>query len=82
MVELPPAELLTATLPPKPILTRRRGIANERIEERFFRIELSQQLDATIVADGTLFWHKIAALDKITLTGPHRKWLPGLIKAT
>lgn len=79
MTELPPAELCGSTFPAELVTTRRRSIANERIEERFLRIEWTPELETRVAGDETLFWQPIEELDAITLTGPHRKWLRDLI---
>lgn len=111
VVELP-LEFASAPAEPlgEPLLVRRRGIANERIEERFYAFlltraasdEISREpeprggqhlrqkmatgetADAATAATGNnsgLFWQKIADLDQVTLTGPHRRWLSQLLKA-
>jgi len=79
LCELPPADRLRVDLPESPILVRRRSIANERIEERFFAVAPTDAVLESIDADATLFWRPIDELDGITLTGPHRKWLPQLL---
>lgn len=60
----------------QPLLTRKRGIANERIEERFFVVEPPP----TDRPPPDCFWQALTALEAITLTGPHRKWLPALLE--
>lgn len=79
LTELPPAELCGAAYPAELIITRRRSIANERIEERFLRIEWSEALEETVAADESLFWQPLDALEEVTFTGPHRKWLAELL---
>ncbi|WP_309397537.1 A/G-specific adenine glycosylase [Cerasicoccus maritimus] len=80
MCELPPAELLETTYPAELIMTRRRGIANERIEERFLSVNWTRDLEKLVGAEATLFWQPLDELDDVTLTGPHRKWLAELFK--
>ncbi|GHB99418.1 A/G-specific adenine glycosylase [Cerasicoccus arenae] len=79
LCELPPGDLLEVSFPAELILTRRRGIANERIEERFLRIDWNSKLHSLITKDETLFWQPLNQLNDITLTGPHRKWLAELM---
>lgn len=68
----------------KPLLVRRRGIANERIEERFYAPEaavvFSGSISEAAEKDGGLFWQRLDALDAVTLTGPHRRWLTQLLE--
>lgn len=80
MCELPPAELLSVSYPAELIMTRRRGIANERIEERFLSVSWTRALEKLVGAEATLFWQALDELDAVTLTGPHRKWLAELLK--
>lgn len=82
LTELPPAERCGAAYPAELIFTRRRSIANERIEERILRIEWSLELEEAVAADETLFWQPLDALDEVTFTGPHRKWLTDLAALT
>lgn len=78
----------------KPLLVRRRGIANERIEERFYalaatpqngqavcalEVDVAERVEA-LSAQGGLFWQKLDALGAVTLTGPHRRWLSQLLE--
>ena len=81
MCELPPAEMLSVAYPAELILTRRRGIANERIEERFLHVEWSPAIEKFVGGEETLFWQPVGELDAITLTGPHRKWLSDLLNS-
>ncbi|MEO0795875.1 MAG: A/G-specific adenine glycosylase [Verrucomicrobiota bacterium] len=80
MCEIPPGEQINLRFPAELIISRRRGIANERIEERFFRIVFSKEVAAIMEEDDTLFLHPLDQLDQITLTGPHRKWLHELLQ--
>ena len=57
-----------------------RGIANQRFEERFYEIELTERLLDRIQTKPDLKWISPNNLEKITLSGPHRKWLPKILK--
>ncbi|WP_309386889.1 A/G-specific adenine glycosylase [Cerasicoccus frondis] len=80
MCELPPADMIGVSYPAELLMTRRRGIANERIEERFLHVDWSTTLEKLVGSEATLFWQPLDELDDITLTGPHRKWLAELLK--
>lgn len=55
----------------QPILIRKRGIANENIEERIYQADY-KQVDAK---QPHLRWVTLDALDSVTLSGPHKKWI-------
>ncbi|WOO39578.1 A/G-specific adenine glycosylase [Rubellicoccus peritrichatus] len=61
------------------IAKKSRGIANERIEESIYQVQLSTDdlKQTSNVPDH--HWIKIDDLDKVTMTGPHRKWLSQLL---
>lgn len=80
MNELPPLELCGAALPEELIFTSRRGIANERIEERFLRLAWTPELEQRVASNASLYWQPVDELDAIVLTGPHRKWLAELMR--
>lgn len=69
----------------KPLLVRHRSIANERIEERIYALDVADSVVVGVGTDamataGGLFWQKLDALDSVTLTGPHRRWLTQLLE--
>ena len=65
------------------IFEGRRGIANEAITERFLCVpeknvaRLEKSFSGT---ESEIFRVKISESEKLTLSGPHRKWLPLLLK--
>jgi len=75
--ELPLAEHLKHTPSGKAILTKSRSITHRRIKERIYadRPEVISENDE-------LFWISIEALDTITLSGPHRRWMKDLLEQT
>ncbi|MDR0428731.1 MAG: hypothetical protein LBG86_01700 [Puniceicoccales bacterium] len=64
-------------LPPSSFIGRR-SIGNNHYEEHFLRIgeNFAKFLD---MSAGHPRWMPISSLDKIILSGPHRRWLPHLI---
>jgi A/G-specific adenine glycosylase len=76
--ELPAAEhvgLAAKTLKPAALLaTRRRGITRFQITESIYMVKLPRgKLPAGLV------WVPLSALDTITLSGPHRRWIGELL---
>jgi A/G-specific adenine glycosylase len=67
-------------LEPPMIFKGSRGIANQRFEERFYEIELTEDLLNRIQSTPELKWINPDELEEITLSGPHRKWLPKILK--
>lgn len=65
------------------IFEGKRGIADEMITERFFRVpaESVSALEETFAGrDARIFRAGIGELDALTFSGPHRKWLAELLK--
>ncbi|MBN2068599.1 MAG: A/G-specific adenine glycosylase [Opitutales bacterium] len=80
--EFPTAEEVKVSLTGKALLFKgSRGIANQRIEERFYKIASDKQLEAHIAGDSLLEWICEDRLEEIPLSGPHRKWLGKVIQA-
>ncbi|ADE55706.1 A/G-specific adenine glycosylase [Coraliomargarita akajimensis] len=76
--ELPSTEQLAFKRPrTKPLLTKTRGITNKRITERIH--PLGKRTLPTNPAD--CHWIPITDLDRITLSGPHRRWTKELLKS-
>lgn len=61
------------------ILQKKRSITNHRITESFYQLKPTAPLLKKISLMENLIWVPIADLDSITLSGPHRKWLPLLL---
>lgn len=69
---------------PPPLLSRSRRIANEAIREHFHLIDPSSTAAhglPVLLAAPHLRFHPIHELHLVTLSGPHRKWLPALLRA-
>ena len=65
------------------IFEGRRGIANEAITERFLCVPEKNvaRLEKSFSGkESEIFRVKISESEKLTLSGPHRKWLPLLLK--
>lgn len=76
LYELPEAEALAdGKLPDSPLTVKKRGIANERIEERIYAIKATPALKKQATADPLFAWVPLDGLDAVILTGPHRKWI-------
>ena len=79
LMELPKPEDLPTL--PKPrestlLVTKRRSISNQSIEERIHRSELPENLNLSDYPE--LRFVPLEDLEKITLSGPHRKWVEEL----
>ncbi|MDR2420366.1 MAG: A/G-specific adenine glycosylase [Puniceicoccales bacterium] len=59
-----------------PIFTGRRSIGHTHFTERFYVIEFLKNT----VTPHTGQWHSLTELNRLTLSGPHRKWFPKLQK--
>lgn len=78
--ELPEAKDLVAEKSLKePIAVKKRGIANDRIEERIFSVKPTNKLREAITSDEHYTWVPVTELESVTLTGPHRKWITELL---
>ncbi|KXU37363.1 Fe-S cluster assembly protein HesB [Cephaloticoccus primus] len=60
----------------KPLLTKKRGITRYQITENIFAAEAPEPLPAD------LEWIALDELEAITLSGPHRRWVRELLRAT
>ncbi|MGB0413901.1 MAG: A/G-specific adenine glycosylase [Coraliomargarita sp.] len=86
--ELPRVEALKAKTG-KLLLTKSRGITNKRIKERIYEgvgvpasADLEPDLEPPKGGPPTEHeWIAIADLDKITLSGPHRRWIKELLSS-
>lgn len=58
----------------KAFVVKKRGISNQRIEEKIYKNKPDIILDIKKMEEG-LEWIEIEKLDQITLSGPHRKWI-------
>jgi len=74
--ELPIYEQISQTKPTgSPILTRKRAITHRSITEQIYKIETAKEL--RLSAD--FYWINLSELDRITLSGPHRRWVAELV---
>lgn len=67
----------------KKVFTGKRGIADESITERFLRVpaDFADALEKTFSGrQAALFRAGTSDLEKLTFSGPHRKWLRELLK--
>lgn len=64
----------------KPKATFKRGIANERITENIFELKANKTILQAIESNDSLHWVSVAAIDKVTLSGPHKKWIKRIQK--
>jgi len=81
LAELPRAEMLPEKACGRLLATRHRGISHQRITERIYE-GTAASYGETICSSSGLFWHPLATLDSITLSGPHRRWINELLAAT
>lgn len=65
----------------KLLATKRRTITRFAITESIHALPPAAALLKRIAKDSALEWVPLAQLDRITLSGPHRRWINELIKA-
>jgi A/G-specific adenine glycosylase len=85
--ELPEgSHLVTAPDPGPPLLARTRAITHHRIMETIRVVRMSPASRKHVTCNKSLVWVPLAAIDSITLSGPHRRWvkeiLAGSVSAT
>lgn len=79
MHELPEAADLGITPTPDSLLaTKRRAITRFQITEAIHRIEPTAALRKRIGANSALEWVRLDQLERVTLSGPHKRWLAEL----
>jgi A/G-specific adenine glycosylase len=83
LYELPEAaDLGLATPGEQDLLTvKRRAITRFQITESIYRVTPSPALRRTISAHGSLEWVALTELPRLTLSGPHRRWLTELLES-
>ena len=61
----------------KPLLTKKRGIANESISEGIYQASLNPAVELTddLLKTKHLQWIPLAQLESIQISGPHRRWI-------
>lgn len=80
MCELPQAKDINLKVSEKQLrATKKRGISNQRIAERIYAPKLTQAAHDKISQSKELFWADTKALDKLTLSGPHKRWILELL---
>ncbi len=62
------------------LVVKRRTITRFRITESIYRMKPTAALLGKITANKSLEWWPLAELDRITLSGPHRRWIEELLK--
>lgn len=78
--ELPKTADLEINAPTsKPLAAKSRSITHRRIKEHIYNIDLTNDLQKIIGKNPELYWTAFDGLDKITLSGPHRKWVEELL---
>jgi A/G-specific adenine glycosylase len=74
--ELPEANELGVEPSAKSLLAvKRRTITRFRITESIYRVKLTPALRKRIAKDESLEWVPMKQVDRITLSGPHRRWI-------
>ncbi len=81
--ELPEASDLGLKTPDASTLlvTKRRTITRFQIAESIYKLEADAALLKAVKADASLEWIAVNALDTITLSGPHKRWIGELLAA-
>lgn len=81
--ELPTPEQLDIKPPKcKALLSKTRSITHRRIKESIHRLNTTEQLLGSISRSTDLHWTPINTLDRITLSGPHRRWVKEILTQT
>ena len=81
LFELPPVENLLLNGCEKTLIKQaKRSIGNQRITERIYSIDPDRNLPGKIGKNSDLKWISLDALDTITLSGPHRRWIKEILK--
>ena len=62
------------------LLTKRRAITRFQITESIYTAKLTSVLRKKIAKSGSLEWVPLKQLDRVTLSGPHRRWIGELMK--
>ena len=62
------------------LATKRRAITRFQITESIYAVKPDAKLRARIAKETALEWVPLADLDRVTLSGPHRKWIGALLK--
>lgn len=79
--ELPELAALGVTAEGARLLaTKRRAITRFQITEPIYAVTLTASVRAKIAADDSLEWVAVAELDRVTLSGPHKRWIAELLK--
>ena len=80
--ELPePTDLGLDTPVEKSLLARkRRAITRYQITELIYAVKFSAPLKKRIATNASLEWVSLIDLDRVTLSGPHRRWIGELVK--
>lgn len=77
--ELPEAADLGITPATDLLLTRRRAITRFQITESVYSVKPTATLKATATRSAALEWVPLKQLDRVTLSGPHRRWIGELL---
>lgn len=79
--ELPLATDLGINPAPSTLLaTRRRTITRHRITEHIYDVKATPRLLGLLPRSGKLEWIPLGELDRVTLSGPHRRWVRELLR--
>ncbi len=81
--ELPLAESCQdfVSINKRPLVIKKRGIANESISEAIHACTLKSGVEPSscLSAETDLQWIPIAQLESIQISGPHRRWIRGIL---
>jgi A/G-specific adenine glycosylase len=81
--ELPELSSLGVSVPPsEPLLKRTRSITHHRIEEAIHAVQLNTAERRRVTCNETLVWVPLAAIESVTLSGPHRRWVKEILAAS
>jgi A/G-specific adenine glycosylase len=75
-VGLEPSEILRGEL----LATRKRSITRFQITESIHALKFSAAQRRDLTKRASLHWIPLAELDRVTLSGPHRRWITELLR--
>lgn len=64
------------------LATKRRAITRFQITESIHALKLDAATRARVAANSALEWVKVTELDRVTLSGPHKRWIAELLQGS
>ena len=78
--ELPDADEIGISCKNLPLLLKgKRTISNQKIEESIYRLDFNDDHLVNLLNTKNLEWVPLQEINRVTLSGPHRKWVQKII---